>query len=444
MIGRLPENWYFGRRPPATVNGIDIQSGEKDGIRIDARGRARLAPGRTTGVWTSQVTAVAAGPAKVGWISQWTTPVIFTKHAGNPIYGPQHSSGWDDWTNGVSIIPCENNTRYRMYFCSKNNGIGFAEASLSDPVTWKEHPASPVLKPRTDNWEGGQINQPRVVKVTETHWRMYYTGWGFPGKGSTWTFGLAESFDSGITWKRVQDEPIMERGPAPSCDDGGVFVPSFLRFGDTWLMYYCAVMVAINGRLQVTMCLAQSQDGVHWEKYPNNPVLGDLFLDGSARSVTSRVYVRYDRGVFQIWYSFGKPGYRICYAESLDGIHWEQYEPAPVLEVSLAPAWDDDIVEYPEVQLVDNTWRLWFCGNGYGSVGYASAKPTASIAMEYRTGASGQPDAGWSGWQVVQDQQFVESKGFTQLRARLTQTDSSQPSPVLTSGIIIPLEKLSS
>lgn len=438
MIGRIAEHWYFGRRPPATVNGIAIQSGEKEGIRIDARGRARLAPGCESGLWTSPVIRSAAGPAIVSWVSQWTTPVAFTKFAGNPIYGPRNSSGWDDWTNGVSIIPCENNTRYRMYFCSKNNGIGFAEASLDDPVTWTEHPASPVLKPRTDNWEGGVINQPRVVKVTETHWRLYYTGWGFAGEGSRWSLGLAESFDAGISWKRYQDDPILERGAAPAYDDGGVFVPSFLRFGDTWLMYYCAVMVGANQRLQVTMCLAQSRDGVHWEKYPGNPVLGDLFLDGSARSVTSRVYVRYDRGVFQIWYSFGKPDYRICYAESLDGIHWELYEPAPVLDVAPPPAWDDNIVEYPEIQVVDQTWRMWFCGNGYGSVGYASARSTAAVTMEFRTGPTEKTDVGWTNWQAVQDEASVGSQGFCQLRARLVQSDPQQPSPALTSAYIAP------
>ncbi len=120
---------------------------------------------------------------------------------------------------------------------------------------------------------------------------------------------------------------------------------------------------------------------MHWEKYPGNPVLSDDFSDGAARSVTSRCYVRYDDGVFCMWYSFAKPDYRILYAESLDGLHWERSTIAPVLDVSPAPCWDDAMVEYPEVQLDDGVYRLWFCGNNYGLVGYAEGIPETGVEV---------------------------------------------------------------
>ncbi len=438
MPGSIPDAWFFGPAVSPTVNSIAIQTGWKNNVQIDARARARLVPGQTTGTWDSRFIKSDPGTKTVNWVAQWTTPVKFEKYAANPIYGPKNSSGWDDWTNGVSIIPYDNNTRYRMYFCSRKNGIGFAEGLVSAPTSFKEHPSSPVLKGRPDNWEGGTINQPRVIKLTETHWRMYFTGWGHPTTASRWSFGIADSHDSGVTWKRLQDDPIMLPDPTPSPDDAGTFVPSFLRFGDTWLMYYTAIKIAPNGRQHIHMCLAKSTDGVNWEKYPGNPVLGDSFVDGAQRSVTSRVCLRYDEGVFKMWYSFGKPLYRICYAESVDGIHWERYEPSPVLDTSPEKAWDDDIVEYPEVQFVDNIWRLWFCGNGYGSVGYASAKPTAGVTMQFRTGVSAQPDATWGEWQSVTQGQQVQSLGHVQLRATITQSDLTQPSPTLTSASVLP------
>jgi predicted GH43/DUF377 family glycosyl hydrolase len=439
MPGIVSDSWYFGRPLPVGVNAVEVQRGTRQAVQIDARARARLVPGQTTGTWQSQPVKCESGRVRVSWIAQWTTPTKFEKHAGNPIYGRKNSAAWDDWTNGVSIVPFDNDTRYRLYFCSRKAGIGFAEGLVSEPTVFKPHPDGPVLTPREDNWEGGTINQPRVVKVTETHWRMYYTGWGDRRAGSSWAFGLAESFDAGVTWKRVQDEPIMPRGEKPSFDDAGVFVPSFLRFGDTWLMYYTAIMLNDANRQLIHMGMAKSSDGLNWEKYPHNPILGDEFLDGAFRSVTSRVAVRYDSGVFKIWYSFGKPDYRICYAESLDGIHWERHEPSPVLETSPKPAWDDNIVEYPEVQFVNGQWRLWYCGNGYGTVGYATAKPTASVTMQYRTGATDKPDDSWSAWADVSDSQEVDCKGFAQLRATLTQTDPSQPSPTLTSALIEPV-----
>jgi len=67
-------------------------------------------------------------------------------------------SPWDKWTNGVSIVPTADGKSYRMYYSGgPGAGVGFAEASVNDSLTWKEHSSSPVLKPRADNWEGNKI-----------------------------------------------------------------------------------------------------------------------------------------------------------------------------------------------------------------------------------------------------------------------------------------------
>ena len=255
------------------------------------------------------------------WLAQWTAPLRYTKHPASPIYGPSKSGAWDSWTNGVSIVPTADGQTYRMYYAgNKGEGIGFAEAAVADPVTWREHPASPVLTPRSDNWEGNLINQPRVVKVTETHWRMYYTGWGFQGPGTAWALGLAESFDGGTTWQRHGDQPILDRGDASSPDGAGACVPMAAPRSVAGMMWYTAGQINDKGHQNIHLCLATSADGLHWDKHPGNPVLTDDFADGAARSVTSRCYVRHDDGVFRMWYSFAKPDYRIHYAESLDGI----------------------------------------------------------------------------------------------------------------------------
>ncbi len=108
------------------------------------------------------------------------------------------------------------------------------------PLHWHEHSASPVLTPREDNWEGNMINQPRVVKVTNEHWRMYYTGWGFAGPGTPWALGLAESFDGGTSWQRCRHDPILPRGDASSPDGAGACVPMVLRVAERWMMWYTA------------------------------------------------------------------------------------------------------------------------------------------------------------------------------------------------------------
>jgi predicted GH43/DUF377 family glycosyl hydrolase len=318
-----------------------------------------------------------------------------------------------------------------MYYAGTvGQGIGFAEALADAPTAWREHPASPVLVPRTDNWEGNRINQPRVVKVTADHWRMYYTGWGFDGPGSSWALGLAESRDRGTTWRRVQDAPVLARGGPDAYDGGGACVPMVIRVGDEWWMWYTAAIVDPAGHQNIHLCLARSDDGVRWRKYPTNPVLGDDFADGAPRSVSSRCYVRHDDGIFRMWYSYAKPDYRIHYAESLDGITWERSPVAPVLGPSEAPTWDDTMVEYPEVQIVDGVFRLWYCGNGYGSVGYSQARPRSGVDVSFRTGPTAQPDAWEAGWQPATRRQPIPAQGYLQVRAQLW-TREERVSPAL-------------
>ena len=400
----------------------DLSQGTLNGLAFDTFGRLRLqqdAGGyQRSGAFLSSILKTEGSTARISWLAQWTAPQCWEKFAGNPIYGPHKSGAWDSWTNGVSIIPTGD--RYRMYYAgTRGEGIGFAEASIDDPTCWTEHPASPVLIPRADNWEGDMINQPRVVKVTDAHWRMYYTGWGFDGPGTRWALGMAESFDGGTSWQRYQDDPIMPRGDESSPDGAGACVPMVVRVGERWMMWYTAGQLHPAGHQNIHICHAVSEDGIHWEKYAGNPVLTDDFTDGAARSVTSRCYVRHDDDVFRMWYSFAKPDYRIHYAESLDGIHWERSPIAPVLDVSPAPAWDDMMVEYPEVQTVDGVYRLWFCGNNFSSVGYAEGISETSLEMSIRSGKSPTPDGSWSDWIPVKRGSPVSTNLFLQVRAEL-------------------------
>ena len=167
-------------QPQAAVM-LDFETVTIRGLARDARGRWRLAPGSTSGELLLAPYEHRGATTRVtpSWIAQWTAPLRFEKYPANPVYGPRQSGPWDSWTNGVSIVPDAGGKTYRMYYAGKaGEGIGFAEASVDDPLTWREHPASPVLRPRADNWEGNQINQPRVVAVTDQH---YGNGYGSVG-----------------------------------------------------------------------------------------------------------------------------------------------------------------------------------------------------------------------------------------------------------------------
>lgn len=411
---------------------FDLDKGERKGLDFDAQRRLRLARSDKgygeQGEFLSQPLDLGQEmKVRLDWLEQWTAPQKWAKHPKNPIYGPKQSGPWDGWTNGVSIIKTADGKTYRMYYAGrKGAGIGFAEASVEDPTNWKEHPNSPVLRPRKDNWEGDMLNQPRVVKVTDSHWRMYYTGWGVKGPGTSWGMGLAESFDAGLTWKRYQDDMILQRGPPDAPDGGGACVPMVVRVGKEWMMWYTAAL-ATPGKQNIHQCLATSPDGIRWTTYAKNPVLTDDFAKGGKRVILSRSYVRHDDGVFRMWYSYAKPDYRICYAESLDGKIWEKSPIEPVLGPSPKKAWDDAMVEYPEVDIVTGRFRLWFCGNGFGSVGYAEGVTETALKLSYRTKARG--DEAWSEWMPLTHGKAVSTRQV-QVRA-LFQSQNAALSPAL-------------
>jgi hypothetical protein len=322
MTAALPCPIRLDTAPAATVSFAD---GALHDVAVDPQARLGLTRNGDAHVGSGRAVSPAvdlgaARDATISWRAQWLAPQRWQKHPGNPIYGPAQSGDWDEWTNGVAILRNADNATYKMFYCGRRgSGIGFAEAAIADPLVWTEHPTSPVLRGRADNWEGDLINQPRVVKVTDSHWRMYYTGWGLEADGSGWAIGLAESHDEGVTWARVQDDPILARGDADSPDGGGAFVPDVHFIDGRWHMWYTAMRL-VPEKQYIHICYATSDDGVRWQKHPDNPVLTDDFARGPDRNVISRCHVRHVDGVYGMWYSHARPDYRIRYAESRDGV----------------------------------------------------------------------------------------------------------------------------
>jgi hypothetical protein len=144
--------------------------------------------------------------------------------------------------------------------------------------------------------------------------------------------------------------------------------------------------------------------------------------------------------VYRMWYSYGRPMYRIHYAESLDGIHWERIGDEPAITVSKAPAWDDNIIEYPELQIPgeNKPWRMFHCGNGYSSVGLATGLPSAGVEWSCRSGASKDVDASWSDWQTWKPGESAALGAFVQVKAELWRDGHARRGPVVEWAAIEP------
>jgi predicted GH43/DUF377 family glycosyl hydrolase len=126
-----------------------------------------------------------------------------------------------------------------------------------------------------------------------------------------------------------------------------------------------------------TVCLAVSQDGIHWTKR-GALMLRDPDRDYENIAAAGPVVHQNADGSYRMWYSaigtrWGY--YSICYAESDDGIHWRRGERYGD-NLQLTPqgdGWEKQMVEYPSVIQEGDRLRLFYCGNGYGRTGIGTA-----------------------------------------------------------------------
>ena len=104
---------------------------------------------------------------------------------------------------------------------------------------------------------------------------------------------------------------------------------SFQKYGDGYLMWYSSqYWEGAHGKSWIG--IARSDDGIHFERFYKDPVLVPE-MDFEKESVMNP-FVMYENGKFRMWYAAGEtyePN-AICYAESDDGIHWEKYANNPM------------------------------------------------------------------------------------------------------------------
>jgi hypothetical protein len=71
----------------------------------------------------------------------------------------------------------------------------------------------------------------------------------------------------------------------------------------------------------------------------------------------------------------------------------------------------------------DGQWRLWFCGNGFGTVGYATGIFDTALNMAWRSADSPEVDANWGPWQSLWTGDTVQARRYLQLHASLSTRD---------------------
>lgn len=307
----------------------------------------------------------------------------------NPILPPGPPGTFD---STCCMNPCVLRVggEFHLYYAGADDSgrrrICLATAPGDDPSKWRRH------GPLFENGPEGSFDArwcvlPHVVQLAPDRWHLYYTGncgrgeglGAFPG------IGLAVSSDC-RHWHKYGGNPILPvTGRTGDPDAVGIAGGSVLRArladGATqWRFYYTGCPTVGDDLFlnqQKAVCLAVSQDGVHWERR-GALMLREPDRDYENVAAAGPVVRQEEDGSYRMWYSaigtrWG--AYCIAYAESEDGVHWRRGAHYGD-NLQLAPTgdgWERQMVEYPSLLRDGGRLRMFYCGNGYGSTGIGTA-----------------------------------------------------------------------
>lgn len=207
---------------------------------------------------------------------------------------------------------------------------------------------------------------------------LYYSGWNrgvtVPYRNAT---GLAVSEDGGDTFRRMFEGPILERN---ALEPHLAVTPCVMKDGAEWRMWYVSGLrwERVDGKFEPVYVIkyARSVDGLRWER----PNIACFEQSHPLEAHSCPSVVKMD-GVYRMWFSYrhsvdyrdGKGSYRIGYAESDDGIHFERDDAAAGIGLS-ETGWDSIMMCYTNVLAVDGKHYLFYNGNGFSREGIGLAE----------------------------------------------------------------------
>jgi predicted GH43/DUF377 family glycosyl hydrolase len=291
---------------------------------------------------------VTWGTIKNSWIDYQVNP-IFT------IYNSPANP-----TGGVSEakVLFEDNKYHMWYLNTYNSGrgnVGYAESA--DGINWYSVTDSPVLTAgKSGSWDDYTVGPGIIIKENGIY-KMYYNGW--QTYDGTQNIGLAVSVD-GIHWEKNR-MPVLSANEV----EYRVGAPSLIKKDSIYYLYYS---YKSQNSSELKISVATSIDGVHFDRYQNNPILtATNQWEGSSVLYSSVIL---ENGIFKMIYNnetrnaFGK-------ATSEDGLHWIKSAENPIFTVNnTTNHWCEDIT-YPYLVKFGNYYRIYYSGgvNDIKSIG---------------------------------------------------------------------------
>jgi len=263
---------------------------------------------------------------------------------------------------------------YRIYFSGRDDLnrslISYVDIDISKSGKIVGMPKKPVLGVGELGCFDDNGVTPSWIVNHEGKKYLYFIGWR-PRSTTRMSLiaGLAVSDDGGKHFKRVSRAPILRLTDKEPFSI--LTAPCVLKQKNNWRMWYVSGTGWVYPDLpRYNIKYAESKDGLVWDQ---QAVVCIEALNKDETALGRPCVVREGK-VYNMWYCYKRKGvsYRIGFAESHDGIVWKRMDDKSGIDVSGA-GWDSEMIEYPFVFHHKGKKYLLYNGNGYGATGIGLA-----------------------------------------------------------------------
>lgn len=288
------------------------------------------------------------------------------------------------WYKKNSMVPVpyfldENTIRIFLTMCDQQNigRIGYVDVEAKNPLKIKGYSKEPLIDIGFEGtFDDNGVVTASVLKDDDKLY-MYYSGYQLGVKTPYSIFtGVAVSVDNGHNFIKLTNEvPILDR---ISGEIATRCVPYVIKEGSIYKMWYTASVASgwINSSLGKRQPLydlkyMESDSPIKWQSEGRKTVI--TFKNSDEHGIC-KSSVWKENGLYKIIYSLRhlSKGYRLGYAESLNGIDWIRKDEDIGLTVS-QKGFDSNMVCFAERIVYKDKTCLFYSGNHYGmaGIGYA-------------------------------------------------------------------------
>lgn len=297
------------------------------------------------------------------------------------IYNVNSKFEWDRSHAQVPVVDVLDDS-LRVYYATRNtegkSNISFIEVEKEDPhIIIHENKKTLFSFGNLGTFDDSGIMPSSIINVGDKKF-LYYIGWTtrqtVPYQNA---IGLAISEDGGKTFNKISEGPIISVNHIEPYFSG----TSYVMFDDgLFKMWYlsCIKWEIFEGKPEpiYNIKYAESIDGINW----NQTGKVAIQLNEEEGGLVSASVIRQD-GIYKMWFGKRKKSdyrtntkntYRIGYAESIDGINWERKDDFAGIDIS-NEGWDSEMISYPYVFKNNNELIMLYNGNGFGKTGFGYA-----------------------------------------------------------------------